>query len=209
MELSITKVPGQEDNASMQSVQVNEAIFGYEFKEDLIHQVVTAFLAGARQGSKAQKTRSEVNGGGKKPWKQKGSGRARAGTSRSPIWRKGGVTFAAKPKSYAQKVNKKMYRGAMCSILAELGRQNRFFVVEKFDMATPKTKELLTKVQGLGVDDVLIITENVEGNLYLASRNLYKVAVCDVAGINPVALVGFANIIITAPALAQLEEKLA
>lgn len=208
MELSITKVPGQDDVASNGTIQVSDAVFGCEFKEDLVHQVVTAFLAGSRQGSKAQKTRSEVNGGGKKPWKQKGSGRARAGTSRSPIWRKGGVTFAAKPKSYMQKVNKKMYRGAMCSILAELARQNRLFIVDKFDMATPKTKELISKMNGFGVDDALIITDNVDGNLYLASRNLYKIAVCDVAGVNPVALVGFANVIATAGALAQLEEKL-
>lgn len=208
MELSITKVPGQEEVTSS-VVQVRDVIFGCEFKEDLVHQIVTAYMAGARQGTKAQKTRAEVSGGGIKPWKQKGSGRARAGTTRGPIWRKGGVTFAAKPRDYAQKVNKKMYKGALRSIFAELARQGRLVVVEDFTVATNKTKDLLAKLNGFGMKEALIITDNIDGNLYLASRNLYKIAVSDVAGINPVALVGFEKVMITIPALTQLEEKLA
>lgn len=208
MELNITKVPGQEGTA-INAVQVKDVIFGCEFKEDLVHQVVTAYLAGARQGTKAQKTRAEVSGGGIKPWKQKGTGRARAGTTRGPIWRKGGVTFAAKPRDFSQKVNKKMYKNAMRSILAELARQGRLLVVEDFTVATSKTKELLKKLNDVGLKDVLIVTDSVDGNLYLASRNLYKIAVSDVAGVNPVALVGFDKIMITVPALTQLEEKLA
>jgi len=208
MELNITKVPGQEATA-VSTVQVSEAIFGCEFKEHLIHQVVTAYMAGARSGTKAQKSRSEVSGGGIKPWKQKGTGRARAGSNRSPIWRKGGVTFAAKPRDYTQKVNKKMYRGAMRSILSELVRQERLIVVESFSVSTNKTKELLKKMGDVGIQDVLIVTDKLDDNLYLASRNIYKISVSDVAGINPVALVGFPKIMITVPALQQLGEMLA
>lgn len=191
------------------ALQVSETTFGREFNEALVHQVVVAYAAGARQGTRAQKTRSEVSGGGKKPWRQKGTGRARAGTIRSPIWRGGGVTFAAKPQDHSQKVNRKMYRGAIQSILSELVRQERLVVVEKFGVEAPKTKELLTKLQALDLKDVLIVTPEVEENLFLAARNLYKVDVRDVAGIDPVSLVAFDKVLITAGAVKQLEERLA
>ena len=191
------------------ALEVSEATFGREFNEALVHQVVVAYSAGARQGSKAQKTRSEVRGGGKKPWRQKGTGRARAGTIRSPIWVGGGRAFAAKPRSFEQKVNKKMYRGAIKSILSELVRQERLIVVESFGVEAPKTKELLNKLNGLNLNDVLIVTNEVDENLFLASRNLYKVDVRDVQGIDPVSLIAFENVLITADAIKQLEESLA
>lgn len=191
------------------AVEVSEATFGREFNEALVHQVVTAYAAGARQGSKAQKTRSEVSGGGKKPWRQKGTGRARAGTIRSPIWRSGGVTFAAKPQDHSQKVNKKMYRGAIQSILSELVRQERFVVVENFEVETPKTKALAAKLSEMNLKDVLIITEEVSENLFLSARNLYKVDVRDVATIDPVSLIAFDKVVITAGAVKQIEEMLA
>ncbi|WP_199610945.1 50S ribosomal protein L4 [Flocculibacter collagenilyticus] len=191
------------------ALEVSEATFGQEFNEALVHQVVTAFAAGARQGSRAQKTRSEVSGGGKKPWRQKGTGRARAGTIRSPIWRSGGVTFAAKPQDHSQKVNKKMYRGAIKSIISELVRQERLIVVEKFAVEGPKTKELVAKLKELELKDVLIVTAEVDENLFLSARNLYKVDVRDVAGIDPVSLIGFDKVLMTADAVKQLEEQLA
>jgi len=191
------------------AVEVSEATFGREFNEALVHQVVTAYAAGARQGSKAQKTRSEVSGGGKKPWRQKGTGRARAGTIRSPIWRSGGVTFAAKPQDHSQKVNKKMYRGAIQSILSELVRQERFVVVENFELETPKTKALAAKLNEMSLKDVLIITEEVSENLFLSARNLYKVDVRDAATIDPVSLIAFDKVLVTAGAVKQIEEMLA
>ena len=191
------------------ALEVSEATFGREFNEALVHQVVVAYSAGARQGSKAQKTRSEVRGGGKKPWRQKGTGRARAGTIRSPIWVGGGRAFAAKPRNFERKVNKKMYRGAIKSILSELVRQERLIVVESFGVEAPKTKELLNKLNGLNLNDVLIVTNEVDENLFLASRNLYKVDVRDVQGIDPVSLIAFENVLITKDAVKQLEESLA
>ncbi len=191
------------------ALEVSEATFGRDFNEALVHQVVVAFGAGARQGSKAQKTRSEVRGGGAKPWRQKGTGRARAGTIRSPIWRSGGVTFAAKPQDHSQKVNKKMYRGAIQSILSELVRQDRLIVVEKFTVETPKTKELISKLKELELKDVLIVTSEVDENLFLSARNLYKVDVRDVQGIDPVSLIAFEKVLMTADAVKQLEESLA
>jgi large subunit ribosomal protein L4 len=191
------------------ALEVSEATFGRDFNEALVHQVVVAFGAGARQGSKAQKTRSEVRGGGAKPWRQKGTGRARAGTIRSPIWRSGGVTFAAKPQDHSQKVNKKMYRGAIQSILSELVRQDRLIVVEKFAVETPKTKELISKLAELELKDVLIVTSEVDENLFLSARNLYKVDVRDVQGIDPVSLIAFEKVLMTADAVKQLEESLA
>jgi large subunit ribosomal protein L4 len=191
------------------ALEVSEATFGREFNEALVHQVVVAFGAGARQGSRAQKTRAEVRGGGKKPWRQKGTGRARAGTIRSPIWRSGGVTFAAKPQDHSQKVNKKMYRGAIRSILSELVRQERLIVVEKFAVDGPKTKELIVKLNELNLKDVLIVTSEVDENLFLAARNLYKVDVRDVQGIDPVSLIAFEKVLMTADAVKQLEEALA
>lgn len=191
------------------ALEVSDTTFGREFNEALVHQVVVAFGAGARQGTKAQKTRAEVRGGGKKPWRQKGTGRARAGTIRSPIWVDGGRAFAAKPRDFEQKVNKKMYRGAIQSILSELVRQERLIVVEKFGVETPKTKELLAKLNEYGLTDVLIVTPEVDENLFLASRNLYKVDVRDVQGIDPVSLIAFDKVLITAEAIKQLEEALA
>ncbi|AGH47272.1 50S ribosomal protein L4 [Paraglaciecola sp.] len=191
------------------ALEVSEATFGRDFNEALVHQVVVAFGAGARQGSRAQKTRSEVRGGGAKPWRQKGTGRARAGTIRSPIWRSGGVTFAAKPQDHSQKVNKKMYRGAIQSILSELVRQERLIVVEKFAVETPKTKELISKLKELELKDVLIVTSEVDENLFLSARNLYKVDVRDVQGIDPVSLIAFEKVLMTADAVKQLEESLA
>lgn len=191
------------------ALEVSEATFGRDFNEALVHQVVVAFGAGARQGSRAQKTRSEVRGGGAKPWRQKGTGRARAGTIRSPIWRSGGVTFAAKPQDHSQKVNKKMYRGAIQSILSELVRQDRLIVVEKFAVETPKTKELISKLKEFELKDVLIVTSEVDENLFLSARNLYKVDVRDVQGIDPVSLIAFEKVLMTADAVKQLEESLA
>ncbi len=190
------------------TLQVSDAVFGADFKEPLVHQVVTAYLAGARAGTKAQKNRSAVSGGGKKPWRQKGTGRARAGTIRSPLWRGGGVTFAAQPRSYAQKVNKKMYRGALRSILSELVRQDRLVVVDDFSVDAPKTKGLVTKLRELDLDDVLIVTESLDENLYLAARNLHRVDVRDSDQLDPVSLVGFEKVLITAEALKKVEERL-
>ena len=191
------------------ALTVSETTFGREFNEALVHQVVVAYAAGARQGTRAQKTRSEVSGGGAKPWRQKGTGRARAGTIRSPIWRTGGVTFAAKPQDHSQKVNKKMYRGAMKSILSELVRQERLIVVEGFSVEAPKTKELVAKLKELELNDVLIVTGEVDENLFLAARNLYKVDVRDASGIDPVSLIAFNKVLMTAAAVKQVEEMLA
>ena len=191
------------------ALEVSEATFGLEFNEALVHQVVVAYAAGARAGTRAQKTRSEVSGGGAKPWRQKGTGRARAGTTRGPIWRTGGVTFAAKPQDHSQKVNRKMYRGAIKSILSELVRQERLVVVENFTVETPKTKELVAKLNGLELKDVLIVTPDVDENLFLSARNLYKVDVRDVQGIDPVSLIAFEKVLMTADAVKQLEESLA
>ncbi|MBW3697394.1 50S ribosomal protein L4 [Vibrio sp. T187] len=191
------------------ALTVSETTFGRDFNEALVHQVVVAYAAGARQGTRAQKTRSEVSGGGAKPWRQKGTGRARAGTIRSPIWRTGGVTFAAKPQDHSQKVNKKMYRGAMKSILSELIRQERLIVVDNFSVEAPKTKELVAKLKELELSDVLIVTGEVDENLFLAARNLYKVDARDVAGVDPVSLIAFDKVLMTADAVKQVEEMLA
>jgi large subunit ribosomal protein L4 len=191
------------------SVEVAESAFGKEFNEALVHQVVTAYMAGARQGTKAQKTRSEVAGGGAKPFRQKGTGRARQGTTRSPIWRTGGVTFAAKPRSYDQKVNKKMYRAAMRSILSELVRQERLVVVENFSVEAPKTKQFLAKMKEFDLSNALVVTEEVDQNLYLSSRNVPHVDVIDAAGIDPVSLIGFDKVVMTVPALKKIEEVFA
>ena len=204
MELSVVK-PG---NKAAGTVAVSEANFAREYNEALVHQVVTAFLSGARQGTRAQKTRSEVAGGGKKPWRQKGTGRARAGTIRSPIWRSGGVTFAAKPQDHSQKVNRKMYRAAMRSILSELARTDRLMIVEALGVEQPKTKLLVETLKGYGVDNVLIVADNVDKNLYLASRNLHKVDVRDVEGADPVSLIAYDKVMITVEAVKKFEEAL-
>lgn len=197
-------------NGVKEEMQLSEKVFGCPFNEPLIHQVVVAYMAAGRQGTHAQKNRSAVRGGGKKPWKQKGMGRARAGTIRSPLWRSGGVTFAARPQDYSQKVNKKMYRVAMRSICSELLRQNRFLVTDTFSVEKAKTRDLVTKLNEFKLDKkVLIILHEVDNSTYLAARNLHYVAVADVEAINPVDLINYEKILITAVALKQIEELLA
>ena len=190
------------------AVELSEVAFGREFNEALVHQVVTAYLAGGRQGSKAQKSRADVSGGGKKPFRQKGTGRARAGSIRSPIWVGGGKTFAARPQDWSQKVNRKMYRGAMQCILAELVRQDRLVLVEEIAVAAPKTKELLAKLNDLNAPRALIVTEAVEENLYLAARNLPHVDVVDAAAIDPVSLIAFDKVVMSVAAAKKIEVEL-
>ncbi|MCB1836627.1 MAG: 50S ribosomal protein L4 [Alcanivoracaceae bacterium] len=197
------------NTASGGTVTVSEVAFGKDFNEPLVHQVVTAYLAGARQGSKAQKTRSQVSGGGKKPWRQKGTGRARAGTIRSPLWRGGGKTFAAVPLDHSQKVNRKMYRGALRCILSELVRQERLVVVDDFAISEPKTKSLVAKLKELALNNVLIVTDAVDENLFLSARNLPKVDVRDSQAVDPVSLIAYEKVLVTVPALKKLEEALA
>lgn len=191
------------------SVEVSETAFAREYNEALVHQVVVAYMAGARQGTKSQKSRSDVRGGGRKPWRQKGTGRARAGTRSSPIWRGGGATFAARPQDHSQKVNRKMYRGALQCILSELIRQDRLIACESFSVDAPKTKALLEQLKPLALDNVLIISESVDENLYLAARNLKHVDVRDVEGVDPVSLISYEKVLITVGALKKLEESLA
>ena len=191
------------------SVDVAESAFGAAFNEALVHQVVTAYLAGGRAGTKAQKNRSAVRGGGKKPWRQKGTGRARSGTIRSPIWRSGGVTFAAKPQDWSQKINKKMYRAAIRSILSELVRQERLIVVEDLGIDAPKTKELASKLNAFGLDSVSIVTHDLNDGLFLSARNLPHVGICDVDYVDPVSLIRFDKVLMTVDAVKKLEEKLA
>ena len=191
------------------SMDVADAVFGQDFNEALVHQVVVAFMAAGRAGTHAQKNRAAVRGGGTKPWRQKGTGRARAGTIRSPIWRGGGRAFAATTRDYSQKVNKKAYRAAIRSILSELVRQDRLLVVEGFALQAPKTKELLGNLKTLDLDNVLIVHDDPDENLYLAARNLNKVDVVDTAIANPVSLLAFDKVLITVAALRQFEEKLA
>ena len=191
------------------AIQVSDQVFGADFNETLVHQVVTAFLAGARAGTKAQKTRSQVRGGGSKPWRQKGTGRARQGTIRSPLFRGGGRTFAASPRNYAQKVNRKMYRGALRAILSELVRQDRLVVVDDFGVTAPKTKDLAAKLGSMDLRDVLIVVEQLDENLLLAARNLYHVDVRETGEIDPVSLVAFDKVLVTPGALKNIEERLA
>ena len=190
------------------SVDVAEAAFGAEFNEALVHQVVTAYLAGGRAGTKAQKNRAAVRGGGAKPWRQKGTGRARAGTIRSPIWVGGGRAFAAQPRNYSQKVNKKMYRAALRSVLSELVRQDRLVIVKELELEAPKTKLLATKLKELDLDNVLILNEAFDEKIYLAARNLPNVGICDAASIDPVVLIRFEKVLVTLPALKMIEERL-
>ena len=190
------------------TVDVAESAFGAEFNEALVHQVVTAFLAGARAGTKAQKNRSRVSGGGAKPWRQKGTGRARAGTIRSPIWVGGGRTFAAQPRDHSQKVNKKMYRAALRSVFSELVRQDRLIITDSITMEAPKTKELAGKLKKLELDNVLIVNEAFDEKVFLSARNLPNVGICDAAAIDPVVLMRFEKVLITLPALKLIEERL-
>lgn len=206
MELGLKSPDGGADAGTL---EVGDSTFGVAFNQPLVHQVVTAYMAGARSGTRAQKSRSDVRGGGAKPWRQKGTGRARAGTIRSPLWRGGGVTFAARRQDHSQKVNRKMYRGAMRSILSELVRQDRLMVVESFTMSEPRTKDLVARLAGLDLDDVLVIVDTADRNLELAVRNLHWAAVVEDRDINPVSLLAFAKVLITSAALKRLEERLA
>jgi len=192
-----------------ESLQLSEVVFNKPFNEPLLHQVVTAILASHRQGTRAQKTRSEVSGGGTKPWKQKGTGRARAGSIRSPLWKGGGTTFAAKPQCYKQKINKKSYVTAVRSLLSELVRQERLVVVDEFIIEQPKTKLMLEQLKAYNFESVLIVSDAIDENLYLASRNIRNVALVDVVEVNPVLLIGFDKVLMTVEAVKQLEEKFA
>jgi large subunit ribosomal protein L4 len=190
------------------SVDVAEAAFGADFNEALVHQVVTAYLAGGRAGTKAQKNRAAVRGGGAKPWRQKGTGRARAGTIRSPIWVGGGRAFAAQPRNHEQKVNKKMYRAALRSVLSELVRQDRLVIVKELALEAPKTRLLATKLKELDLDNVLILNEAFDEKIFLAARNLPNVGICDAGSIDPVVLIRFEKVLVTLPALKLIEERL-
>src|SRR5687767_14208598 len=190
---------------SKSKVSVSDAVFGAEYNESLVHQVVVAYMNGARSGTKKQKTRAEVRGGGRKPWKQKGTGQARAGTIRSPLWRKGGRTFAAVPRDHSQKVNRKMYRGALRAIVSELTRQGHLLIAEEFTIDAPKTKGLIEKLAKLGSSDILIVTDAVDQNLMLSARNLPHVEVSDVEGLNPVALLARRKVLMTQAAVKKLE----
>jgi len=205
MDLKMLNVSG----ASAGNVAVPDSVFGRDFNEALVHQVITAYLAGARSGTHAQKTRAQVSGGGAKPFKQKGTGRARAGTIRSPLWRKGGKIFAAVTADYSQKVNKQMYRSALRAILSELNRQQRLVVIDSFGVTQPKTRDLLAKLKSLGTADVLIVTDAVDHALYLAARNLPAVDVRAVSEIDPVSLVKHEKVLMTADAAKRLGERLA
>lgn len=204
MEITLQSGSGE----AVGSLALADVVFDAAFNESLIHQVVGAYMAAARSGTKAQKTRSQVSGGGAKPFRQKGTGRARAGTIRSPIWRSGGVTFAATPRCYAQKVNRKMYRGALRSILAELVRQERLVAVAEFKADSPKTKPLAEKLKQMGLESVLIVGADFDENLYLAARNIPRVEVRDVADVDPVSLIGYEKVLMTEAALKNLEERL-
>ena len=193
---------------SKDKITVSDAVFGADFKESLVHQLVTAYMAAARSGTKAQKNRAAVSGGGAKPWRQKGTGRARAGTIRSPLWRSGGVTFAAQPRDYSQKINRKMYRAGIRSILSELARSERLIVVEDITVDAPKTKQLVAKLADLGVNKTLIVTETGDESLYLSARNIPNVEVTDVAGLNPVNLVRYEHVVVTVGAVRAIEEWL-
>ncbi len=194
-----------DSKAAAKKIDVAEATFGRQFNEALVHQVVVAWLAGARQGTRAQKSRADVQGGGRKPFRQKGTGRARAGTIRSPIWRGGGITFAARPQDHTQKVNKKMYRGAMQAILSELVRQERLVVIQEFSVPAPSTKEVVAQLKALALHRVLLVVEKLDKNLYLAARNLRGLEVIDVQGVNPVNLIGAEKVLFTLDALKATE----
>jgi large subunit ribosomal protein L4 len=204
-----TQLKLQQNGAATGSIEVSEKAFGREFNEALVHQVVTAYMAAGRAGTKRQKSRAEVRGGGKKPWNQKGGGRARAGSIRSPIWVGGGRAFAARPRDYEQKVNRKMYRGAMSALLSELARLERLTVVETLALEAPKTRLLAARLKELGLANVLILVEAYDEKLDLASRNLMGVSVVPVATIDPVSLLRHERVLATVAAVRMLEEKLA
>ena len=204
MELALT-VPGKK---TRKMISLPDEAFAREFNEPLVHQTVVSYLAGGRQGSVRQKNRAEVRGGGRKPWRQKGTGRARAGTIRSPIWRGGGLAFAARPRDYGKKLNRKMYRSAMRCIVSELIRQQHLIVVDDFTLDSHKTRDLVDKLKEFELDSVLIVTAEVERNLYLAARNLHKVDVLDAQAIDPVSLIGFDKVLCTVAAMKQMEGML-
>ena len=205
MDLKIIDDKGQ----SASTLSASDALFAREFNESLVHQVVIAYQANARRGTRAQKGRSDVAKSGKKPWRQKGTGRARAGDSKSPLWRGGGRIFPNLPdENFSHKVNRKMYRAGMCSILSQLAREDRLSVVESFSVEAPKTKLLAQKMRSMGLDSALVITDNVDENLYLSSRNLVNVKVVDVGHADPVSLVGFDRVVLTKGAVARFEEML-
>ncbi|BAP54608.1 50S ribosomal protein L4 [Thioploca ingrica] len=204
MELSLHSV----ENSGGGIIHVSDTVFAAKFNEALIHQVITAYSASARQGTRAQKSRAQVKGSGKKPWRQKGTGRARAGTVTSPLWRGGGVVFAAKPNNYSQKVNKKMYRNALCSILSELLRQGRLLVLEQFMVAAPKTKALANQLKALQLPEVLIVVAENNEHLALAARNLPHVQVSEAKTVDPMSLLHFEKVLITVPAIKQMEARL-
>ena len=190
-------------------LEVSEATFGLQFNETLVHQVITAYRNAARSGTKAQKSRAEVRGGGRKPWSQKGTGQARAGSNRSPIWVGGGKTFAAKPRSFEQKVNKKMYRGAIRSMLSELARTDRLVVTDSIALEAPKTKLLVNQLKSWSLEsNVLIVVEATDEKLYLAARNLPYVEVLEVSGLNPVSLASYDKVLMTVGAVKLIEERL-
>jgi len=206
MDLQLTTAAGK---TSKQTISVSDVNFANEFNEDLVHQVITAYLSGARSGTRGSKNRSDVSGGGAKPWRQKGTGRARAGTSRSPLWRSGGMTFALRNQDYSQKVNRKMYRNALRNILSELVRQERLIVIDEINVDAPKTKQLVDKLKALGLSNALIVVSEISDNLYLASRNLCNIDVCEAKRINPVALVNCDKVLMTVDAVQQIEGMLA
>ncbi len=206
MELTLSSLT---DGSPVGSIEVSDAVFGVDWNETLVHQLIVAYLAGARAGTKAQKNRSQVKGGGSKPWRQKGTGRARSGTSRSPIWRGGGVTFAARPKSFKQKINRKMYRKGLCSIFSELLRQERLWVVDEFKVETHKTKQLAEKLRVLESEQVLIVSDDIDKNLELAARNLHQVSLSKVLAVNPVELVRCETVVLTKGVIDKIESWLA
>jgi len=206
MELALTTAGGK---ASSKTVAVADSAFARDFNEGLVHQIVTAYLAGGRAGTRGHKNRSAVSGGGSKPFRQKGTGRARAGTIRSPLWRTGGKTFAATNQDWSQKINKKQYRAGMRSILSELVRQERLVVVESFGVKEPKTRELAEQLDKLGLDQVMIVVEEMDKNLFLAARNLHKVGLSEASIIDPVSLVKFDKVLVTLSALKKIEEMFA
>ncbi|WP_446809953.1 50S ribosomal protein L4 [Methylomonas sp. 2BW1-5-20] len=203
------QIPAINNQDSAQALSVSEAVFGQDFNETLVHQLVTKYLSAARSGTKGQKNRAAVSGGGAKPFRQKGTGRARAGTTRSPIWRTGGVTFAAQPRSFDQKLNKKMYKVGIRSIFSELLRQGRLAVCNDITPATPKTKEFLSKIQGIDAKRLLVVADDLNENLILAARNIPYIAVVTPSSVDPVSLVSADKVIATATALKQIEERLA
>lgn len=206
MDLNVIELATGKENGT---VAVSDDLFSVDFNEALVHQVVTAYMNAGRAGTKGQKNRAAVSGGGAKPWRQKGTGRARAGTTRSPVWVGGGRAFPGHNRDFSQKVNKKMYRGAMRSIIAELNRSGRLIVVDDFKVEAPKTKEFKAKLAQLNVSDALVVTEGFDEYLYLSARNLYAADVCDAASIDPVSLIGFQNVVMTQGAVKQLEEQFA